>query len=262
MMDKQVEALLVNYIDEIRSDLERRWDAWPMDIRQNEVHEVVGALLARQVSLTNGLASSPIIWNDHIAPIILRSMADVYITLAWILLDPLERSRKFIMYGLGQVKLQVEHRKAQAETQGDDPSDDPVIKALNSWADSQRYPFLTEVDIGSWSGLTTREMSEQAGCLDFYRYVYMPFSASVHSMWHHIGRFNLEICTNPLHRAHKLPTVPDLEIHPYYLNLAAKYLDKTFRFFDSKYDLHCPPSSAFTNLSRGIKELSEATKEP
>jgi hypothetical protein len=184
-------------------------------------------------------------------------MADVYITLAWILKDPTERARKFILYGLGQAKLQVEHRKAQAQEKGEDPSDDPMIDALETWASSQRYPFLTEVDVGSWSGLTSREMADQADCLDFYRYVYMPFSASVHSTWHHIGRLNLEPCVSPLHRGHKLPVDPEPELHSYYLYLAAKYLAKTFRLFDTRLKPACPASRAFENLSEAIEGLGE-----
>jgi len=31
-------------------------------------------------------------------------------------------------------------------------------------------------------------MAEEAGCIDFYNYVYSPFSGCVHSMWQHIGQ--------------------------------------------------------------------------
>ena len=49
-------------------------------------------------------------------------MVDAYITLAWIFDDPLERSRKFLLYGLGQAKLSNEHRKAQLQADGIDPT--------------------------------------------------------------------------------------------------------------------------------------------
>jgi len=264
-MDEKVEALIFEYVEDIRSDLNDRWNGWPLDFSENELHEVVGALLARQVTLASNFARSPGVWNGHIAPILLRSVADVYITLAWILKDPKDRARKFIMYGLGQAKLQVEHRKAQAEADGEDPADDPMIAVLEDWVASQRYPFLTEVDVGSWSGLSSRKMADEAGCLDFHRYVYMPFSASVHSMWHHIGRLNLEPCVSPLHRGHKLPIDPEPEVDPSYLYLAAKYLDKTFRLLDSEIGPNCPPSRAFDDLLAKIEQLGQeepATSEP
>jgi len=108
-------------------------------------------------------------------------MADVYITLAWILKAPDERARKFILYGLGQEKLQLEHRKTQIADRKPTPEEQLMIDASKAWINSQRFTFLTEVNLGSWSGLPTREMADQAGCLDFYNYVYMPFSARAHS---------------------------------------------------------------------------------
>jgi hypothetical protein len=48
-------------------------------------------------------------------------------------------------------------------------------------------------------------MAEEAGCIDFYNYVYTPFSACAHSMWHHIARYDLRECGNPLHRHHRRP---------------------------------------------------------
>lgn len=167
-MNKKLESAIITYVNNVRIDLGNRWQSWPLDLSRNEVHEVIGALLARQVSLSTNIARSPGIWNGHVAPIVLRCMADVYISIKWILQDPLSRSKKYILYGLGQAKLQIEHRKLQAEKIGEDPKKDPMIENLEKWVNSQRYLFLTEVDIGSWSGISTREMAEEAGCLDYY----------------------------------------------------------------------------------------------
>ena len=256
-MNELVEALILEYVENTQHDLQERWNAWPLNFSENEVHEVIGSLMARQVTLANNFARSPGIWNGHVAPMILRAMADVYISLAWILKNPPDRARKFIRYGLGQAKLEVEHRKVQAESDKKDPADDPVITALEEWIASQRYPFLTEVDLGSWSGLSTRSMAEEAECLDFYNYVYTPFSASVHSTWQHVGSFNLTPCISPLHKGHKLPIDPELEIDSYYLYLAAKYLDKTFRLFDSVIKPACAASQAFDLLSASIDQLGQ-----
>ena len=260
-MDIPLESVLLQYTENVRVDLSDRWNSWPLDLSQNEVHEVVGALLARQVTLATNFAKSPGVWNAHIAPIFLRCMAAVYISLNWILQDPLLRSKKYILYGLGQAKLQIEHRKAEAEQSGKDPKDDPMIEILEGWVNSQRYLFLTEVEIGSWSGLSTREMAEEASCLDYYRYVYMPFSASVHSTWHHIGRLNLTTCLSPLHRAHHIPVDPKTDVDLYYLYLMAKYLDKTFRLFDDFIKPSCDKSVSLEKLTQSINELKSQYEE-
>ena len=47
-------------------------------------------------------------------------MADVHITLSWILLDPNTRARQYIDHGLGQAKLELEHRRSGLESADED----------------------------------------------------------------------------------------------------------------------------------------------
>lgn len=230
----QLLPILKNYIISVEDELNTIWESWTLDLKQTEKHEVIGALLARMVSLTTELALAPQIWNEHIAPIVLRTMVDAYINLAWILIDPLDRSRKFIYYGLGQAKLTNEHRISQLKNDGLDPEKDPVVIGTEKWINWQRYSFLTEVNLGNWSGLDTRTMAEEAECIDLYNFVYSPFSAATHNMWHHIGRYNLKNCVNPLHGLHKVPVDYQLTNHTFYFRLAAKYTDKAFRLFNAK----------------------------
>ena len=115
---KDLERIVSDYVETSRKELYERWKHWPLDLTSTELHEVVGSLLARQVTLATQLAKAPSIWNGHVAPLILRTMTDVYINLAWIFIDPIDRARKFILYGLGQEKLEIEHRKAQMEADG------------------------------------------------------------------------------------------------------------------------------------------------
>jgi hypothetical protein len=253
----KIEELIKSYTKYARLELKERWEKWTIDLSENEIHEVVGALLARQVTLSRQMAENPLIWNGHIAPLILRAMADVYITLAWVLKDPLERSRKFVLYGLGQAKLQLEHRKAQIGDREPTPEERMLIEASEAWINSQRFGFLTEVNVGSWSGIPTRQMAEEADCIDFYNYVYNPFSACTHSMWHHIARYNLTQCANPLHQYHQVPDDPEFPIDPHNFYLSAKYLKKTFSTFDKKFGIRVDVSSAFDHLTEGLDGLSE-----
>jgi len=253
----KIEELIRSFIKQARLELKERWEMWTIDLSQNEIHEVVGALLARQVTLSRQMAENPPIWNGHIAPIILRAMADVYISLAWVLKDPLERSRKFVLYGLGQAKLQLEHRKAQIGNRDLTPEEKMLIEASEAWINSQRFTFLTEVNVGSWSGIQTRQMAKEADCIDFYNYVYNPFSACTHSMWHHIARYNLRQCANPLHQYHHVPEDPEFPMDPYNLYLSAKYLQKTFSAFDRKFGIKVDVPSAFDHLREGLDRLSD-----
>lgn len=226
-------------------EIEARIGSWPVDLTRREVHEVVGGLLARQVTLGIQLSSSPGIWNGHIAPVILRTMVDTLITVAWIVRAPVERARRFILHGLGQEKLDIEHRIDLLNNSGRDPDVDPLVQHKKDWLESQRFSFMTEVNIGSWSGVSTRKMAEEAGCLEIYRYCYTPFSAATHSMWQHIARYNLVPCESPLHRHHRIPCVfpvtPDLD----YLYQGAKYVEETFGRFETAFRLQAPECTAF-----------------
>lgn len=253
----QIEKLIRDFIVQARIELKERWEKWVKDLSQSELHEVVGALLARQVTLARQIAECPPIWNGHIAPLILRAMADVHISLAWVLKEPLDRSRKYVLYGLGQAKLQLEHRKTQIGDRELTPEEKMLIEASEAWINSQRFTFLTEVNVGSWSGISTRQMAKEADCIDFYNYVYTPFSACTHSMWHHIGRYNLRQCENPLHQYHQVPEDLEFSIDPYNLYLSAKYLQKSFSAFDEKFSIQVDVQSAYEQLCEGLDKLPD-----
>ncbi len=252
-----VQSIVDNYVQMVQAELSERWNLWSIDLVNREMYEVIGALLARQVTLTTQLVNAPTIWNGHIAPLILRTMTDTYITLAWIFCDPLDRAQKFILHGLGQEKLQIEHRKADLESRGINAEEDLLVQAKEAWLNSQRYSFLTEVNIGSWSGIDTRKMAQEAGCIELYNYAYAPFSAATHSMWHHISRYNLVTCSNPLHGYHHTPVdTPVDAVDPDYFYRAAKYVEKSFNLFDEKTGIQVNVPSSFQALVEGFGRLS------
>lgn len=254
--------LVESFAKRAHNDLDGRLSQWGKDLSHERAQEVIGGLLARQLVLTEQLARSPGIWTHDLAPLALRAMADVYISLAWILADPVERSTKFVLHGLGQLKLQLEHRRADLETRKPLEGEIEQIEAGENWINSQRATFLVDVNLGSWSGLTTRQMAEEADCLDFYNYVYSPFSACVHSMWHHLALHNLKTCENPLHRFHQLPRYDGSEIDIHYLYLAAKYLQKTLHTFDAATGLDVKTGSAFDWLAEQLVGVSSEPPTP
>ncbi len=225
--------LMKDYCSVVQTALDERWKKLPIALSESEGFEVIGGLMARQATLTIQLAENPGIWNGHIAPLILRSMTDAHITLAWILAgDFQERSRKYILYGLGQEKKLIEHLKSE-----DNTDMDKYIELKEGWLESQRYPFLTEVNLGSWSGTNTRKMAQEADCETLYKFAYEPFSAVAHNMWQHISLYNLEECQNPLHKFHRVPTIADVPLDEDYVFRSAKYISKAFMVVDERFSL-------------------------
>lgn len=231
-------------------ELKSRIKAWGFDLNRIECFEVVGSLLARQVSLAIEFALCPQAWTSNSAPLFLRAMADVYIVVAWILGDPENRSKKFVEDGLSTIKLEIAHRKAQIDTLDEDDKEGQLkyIDYLEMWMKTQRMDAFVEVNLGSWSGMSTRKMAMEAGCGDFYNYVYQPFSAPAHSGWSHISQYNSDFCQNPSHRFHRIPVVMEFEPDLHWLYLCGKYLQKVFAKFDEKTGVRISEVSAFQQL--------------
>jgi hypothetical protein len=252
-----LEGLITNYVAAARADLASRWTAWQVDIAAPRKDQVLGALLARQVTLATQLAGSPGVWNQHAAPLFFRAMVDLHITAAWILKDPEERSRTFLLHGLGQEKLYLEHRRNEILESGEKPEDDEQLSLLEDWIDEQQHAHLLEVNVGSWSGLDVRTMADETGLLRLYRLAYAPWSASAHSMWNHIGKFNVVPCRNPLHRFHRVPAVPHLPTDVGCLVQAAGLLQDTFALFDEHRGGAFSGPSAVATLHADISVLAE-----
>lgn len=255
-----LEQFVLDYRNAVRADLRARLANWPLDLHEIEVFEVVTALLCRQATLAIEMASSPGVWNPHTAPILLRAIADVVINLAWILKDPRPRARLYIEDGQGAIKLQIAHQKRalEAATDPDDAEElRQMIEVWSDWLAGQRIEALVEVNLGSWSGLNTRKMAEEAGFIDFYNYVYQPFSSVVHSNWAHVSMFNTVHCQNPAHRWHRGAAIAAAPVDINWLYLATKYLSKTFGHFDDVYGLSLP-HTAFNLVA---DQLSETVKD-
>jgi hypothetical protein len=252
----QVHRTIYSFCNAAKTELKTRLSTWSFDLNRIEVHEVIGALLARQTTLATEFAMNPGAWTPYSAPLFLRAMADVHITVAWILGSPDERSKKYVEAGLGEVKLEIAHRKQELLAITNEielNQQNAYIEHLESWLQSQRLEELVEVNLGSWSGINIRKMAEEAGCVDFYNYVYQPFSSAIHSSWHQVSSLNTVYCQNPSHRYHRLPAIEEFDPSLHWLTLAAKYLQRTFAKFDEETGVVSKEKSAYQTLLDSLR---------
>ena len=256
----EVMEVMQSYCNVVEQGMNERWEKLPVEIYDSETYETIGGLMARQASLTIELAMSPSTWTGHIAPLILRCMTDAHITLAWILCEPTERAKKYILYGLGQEKLQIEHLKADADK--DDEQVQKMIEFKESWLNGQRRDFMTEVNVGNWAGLNTRQMAIESGCEGLYKFAYTPFSGVAHNMWYHVSIYNLKPCVNPLHKYHKVPTILKVPIEPDFVYRSAKYIDRSYEAIDQKYNLDIETMMPLKHLVEEFDKLHASKKTP
>ena len=240
--DDLLHDFVEKYIQNVRAGFDGRWSQIKPEIYRKHVHECIGGLLSRQATLTIEMAKAPSTWNGHAAPLFLRCMVDAHITLAWILDDPTDRSEKYVHYGLGQEKLYVEYLEEALEEDPDSFDANrmrEVIKLRRSWLNGQLADWATEVNVGSWSGISTRDMAKEIGRESLYRHAYVPFSGPVHNMWQHIGIYNVEPCRNPLHKWHVVPSIRRAPVHPDFMYRSSKYISQTYELFDKKMSTTC-----------------------
>lgn len=227
----ELQKFISDYESYLKQSFEALWSEVPIDPIQLEAFSVIGALLSRQVTLSMQLARSPATWNGHSAPLFLRAQTDLHITIAWILADLIERSKKYVLYGLGQEKLIIEQYKNELDENPDDPDNaliEELIEVKSAWINGQRNEWMVEVNLGRWAHLDTRKMAIEADCESLYKFSYQPFSQAAHSMWPHVSVYNSRHCENPLHRHHLIPDLLEINADVDYLYRSCKYVHKTY----------------------------------
>lgn len=180
---------------------------------------VLVPLLGRLASLMEYSVGVPHAWNAYIAPIVLRSLAEIMLSIMWISGDIVQRTRQFIHASVVQGRNDLE-RFEESIRKRSFSSDAGMMRdfmksriesheQLLSWNTNQdRVPHL-------------RIMAKNADCMNFYNIEISEWSACVHSSWHHVGLHNLKYCDDPLYSLHRVPMVAPLECDIRYLRSAA-----------------------------------------
>lgn len=235
MSEPMLRAFIERFCIAVRLDCSHRFEDFPMDAFNSDLDEVSRGLLARQGSLLIELARNPGALNGHVAPLFHRAMAEVHITLSYILKeDQQNRARAFVLAGLSEEKLQIAHLERRVRESGESDQVSLLIEQRKQWLASQRFEHLTIVNAGgSTFGVSTRDMAMESDCADLYDFNFTPFSACVHSMWHHVARYNLARCDNPLHSGHRIPILPELESGVHELWVATNTFSDTLTLMDT-----------------------------
>lgn len=148
----ELKKLVESYEDYLVHSNYSLWESIEIESDKLEAYSVIGGLLSRQVTLSIELARSPNTWNGHSAPLFLRAMTDLCIAIGWILGDIEERSKKYIMHGLGDEKLLMELYEQEIQ---DYPNSNNIeemkqlVKMKSNWINSQRRDWAVEVNLGN-----------------------------------------------------------------------------------------------------------------
>jgi len=222
-----IASLVEKLTDEISARFVARIRYWTPDLNILEAQNVIGGLLARICSLAIEFALSPYYWNAMCSQIILRSMVEAVINLGWIALEPVERAKLFVDYGLGQDKLDYEHLKAGNKTYS--VSEETLNRIADGLA-AQRHLIFTDVNVGTWSNISVAKMAAEAE-LASYALLFAGFCGTVHSNWLLLHDRFIRLSEDDT------PQIPkSMPVNLGYLLMLATFVDQALEIYDAVCD--------------------------
>jgi hypothetical protein len=175
----------------------------------------------------------------------LRTILEVHISLRFLLVrDDEVLWKKWRTFGAGQAKLNaLRFDEALA------PPKYINVESIEQIAGEDIWEEFLSINIGSWSNLDLRRLSEQSGSKDTYDKYYSWTSGYVHGTWGPIRESCFRTCGNPLHRLHRYPESQSL---PDSVDDAAMLVDNILE------DLN----KAYPGFSHRLTSKSEVSSSP
>jgi hypothetical protein len=222
-------SVFAAYGETLLGDLERVLSDWPTRFDEPHVRRVLGGLLCRQVNFSIHITSAPGLWNEQMAPLLLRPMLETHLKVAWILEDPITRSAGIAKADLIGAITKIQRLEESTREPGEND---------NSWLseNAKKQVALFERELSLFDPekkpimIESRQMAQKLGgrAQEYYRSYQVRFSSVVHSTWYHLLRFNLISDPNPLHRFQLIPMYPEIGFDFMPALAAADFCDKTF----------------------------------
>jgi hypothetical protein len=176
-----------------------------LDLWEPTADEVRLGLAARAYRLLYEVIDDPNMWGTTGAAHIVRSIIDTRIVTAWLLSkNDSEMYERFRDYGLGKSKLYKLHLEDYIDQHAD--AELEVLRdVLEREVNAEILEEFQEIDLGgTFSAKSIRNMADEAGMKPVYTLNYQPLSAEAHGEWGSLRRYDLDVCTNPLHRFHRV----------------------------------------------------------
>lgn len=166
----------------------------------NEKHDTIFGIALYSMRLIEEIGGDRPI-GPLIGRTVLRTLVDCYLSLKYLCFkDDSQLWKDYREYGMGQAKLVYQ----KCEEKGTYPEyiTDEVMRYISN---KDRWQEFTPIDLGVWSKITPRKMSEESGIKEIYDDYYIWSSNFAHSMWGAISESVMITCKNPLHQFHMIP---------------------------------------------------------
>lgn len=171
----------------------------------NEEREVLSSLglYACEVAISVGAAG----YLSHAQGVVLiRSLAEICILINFISENP-DAALRYRSYGAGRAKLIV----ARSEENGESPHY-LFVEELNAVANERRADMFVDMPIGGFYPKSIRDTAIECGCKNIYDSYYDTGSMYAHAEWGGVATSAVQMCGNPLHLGHYIPSQRMFEV--------------------------------------------------
>jgi hypothetical protein len=187
-------------IDKVIESLEKHWSQTHSTTSIDAKHDAVFGMAFYSLRILQELLGIGI-GSSIIGRLGLRTILEVRITLHYLIKnDDKKLWEKWRMYGAGQAKL-----SALKFDENLDPPKHINIENIEKIAGEDLWEEFLTINLGNWSGLDLRRLSERADLKDIYDSHYSWTSGYTHGTWGPIRESCYQTCGNPLHRLHRYP---------------------------------------------------------
>jgi len=194
------EVVTRGQIDKAKAALEEHWAKTHSTTAIDAKHDAVFGMALYSLRILLELLGVGV-GTSIIGRLGLRTILEVRITLRYLLKnDDVKLWEKWRMYGAGQAKL-----NALKFDDNIDPPKHIDIESIERIAGEDLWEEFLTINLGNWSGLDLRRLSEKADLKDVYDSHYSWTSGYTHGTWGPIRESCYQTCGNPLHRLHRYP---------------------------------------------------------
>jgi hypothetical protein len=193
-------ALTRQKISEVHDALLFHWEASHTTTAINARHDAVFGMAFYALRVLEELLGIGV-GTGVLGRLGIRTILEIHINLSYLLSKDNEALwKKWRSYGAGQAKLNA--------LRFDDDVEAPKYIAkdnIEQIAGEDLYEEFLSINLGSWSGLDLRKLSEKAGLKETYDKHFSWTSGYAHGTWGAVRESCFQTCGNPLHRLHRYP---------------------------------------------------------
>jgi Family of unknown function (DUF5677) len=202
---EDVHSAWTNAMATLERGLQERQLRAELDLWNPTPDEVRLGLASRALRLAHELIDDPNLWTATGSAHLVRAIIDTRITAAWLLRNGTdEEYEKFKDYGLGKNKLYKLHLEDYIDSSGATELEE-LREQLEREVNAEILEEFQSISLGgTFSGKSVREMAEEAKLRPAYTLNYQPLSSEAHGEWGSLRSHDLRVCTNPLHRFHRI----------------------------------------------------------